>query len=408
MLATLGPDKLYIWWSSLWAAIMRGFGLAAMIYWVDTLGLGAFQLVILGTALEAGVLVAEIPTGVVADTRSRKLSLVIAHLIVGAGMVATGLTSTYWILIVAQVLWGVGWTFKSGADVAWITDELDNQAESDRCIARAAQWAQIGSIGGILVAGLLGALTSYTTAIVVFGVLQVLLGAGVALLFTEHEFTKAEGETWSQALQILKQGVALVRSERIILGVFLTTILIDMGSEAIDRLSIKRLDTLGFPDSADPIVWLMIINICAYALAAVFLKGVALRIGGEGAPRKLYASGILIAIVGIGLLVSAPSLAFGAAGALLYRSVSWSVFPVVGAVWVNRRATKQIRATLQSFLGQAGSLGEATGGIVLGAVAQRFDLPLAFTGSALLFGLALVVVLRNRDVAVDELSAEPA
>ena len=390
---------------------MRGFGLAAMIYWVSTLGLGPFQLVILGTALEAGVLLAEIPTGVVADTRSRKLSLVISHVVVGIGYVVTGLTSTYWILVVGQMFWGVGWTFKSGADVAWITDELDNQLESDRTIARAAQWAQIGSIVGIIVAGAVGALTSYTTTIVMFGALQILLGLAVALLFTEHEFTRADSdsraETWAQALQILKQGVSLVRSERVILGVFLTTILIDMGSEAIDRLSIKRLDALGFPDSADPIVWLMIINVCAYALAAVFLRGVALRIEGEGAPRKLYAMGILVSIIGIVLLILAPSLAFGAAGALLFRSVSWSVFPVVGAVWINRRATKQIRATLQSFLGQAGSLGEATGGIVLGAVAHRFDLPLAFTGSALLFCLALVVVLKNRTVVIEELSPEP-
>ncbi len=382
---TLGPATLYVWWSALWAAVMRGFGLAAMIYWVDTLGLGAFQLVVLGTALEGGVLLAEIPTGVVADTRSRKLSLVISHLVVGVGFVLTGLTTTYWILVVSQILWGVGWTFKSGADVAWITDELDNQVESDRTIARAGQWAQIGSIAGIIVAGVVGALTGYTATIVLFGALQIMLGLAVATLFTENEFTHTQGATWAQALKILKQGVGLVRSERIILGVFLTTILIDMGSEAIDRLSIKRLDDLGFPSSADPIVWLMLINVCAYALAAVFLKGVALRIEGEGSPRKLYASGILVAVIGILLLISAPSLAFGATGAMLFRSVSWSVFPVVGAVWVNRRATKQIRATLQSFLGQAGSLGEATGGILLGVVAQRFNLPLAFTGSALLF-----------------------
>lgn len=378
---------------------MRGFGLAAMIYWVDTVGLEPFQLVVLGTALEAGVFLAEIPTGVVADTRSRKLSLVISHVVVGIGVIATGLTGAYWLLILAQIFWGVGWTFKSGADVAWITDELNDQAESDRTITRAAQWSQMGAIAGILVAGGVGAVTSYTTVIVVSGLLLLALGAAVAMFFPEHEFEPAEGETWSEAVKVLKSGLSLVRAERVILGVFLATLLIDMGSEAIDRLSVKQFDELGFPESADPIIWLMALNVCAFALSAVFLRLIGRRIEGEGAPRRLYATGLAVAIAGAVLLASAPSLAFGVAGALLFRSVSWSVFPVVGSVWVNRRASSDVRATLQSFLGQAGSFGEVAGGLLLGGIAQQFSLPLAFTGSGIFFCLAMIVVLKNRPVA---------
>lgn len=398
MIKTLGPARLFIWWITLWSVAMRGFGLAAMIYWVDTIGLEPIELVLLGTALEAGVFFAEIPTGVVADARSRKLSLVIAHLVVGAGVILTGLTSTYWVFVASQVIWGIGWTFKSGADVAWLTDELGNQQESDRTIAKAGQWSQVGSMIGIFIAGILGALTSYPTVIVAAGLMQLLLGLVVFFVFEEHEFTRAEGETWREALNVLKKGVALVRAERVIMGVFLATLLIDMGSEAIDRLSVTRLDELGFPDSGDPIIWLMAMNVCSFALAAILLRMVSHRIDGVGAPRRLYGLGIGIAITGAILLASAPSLAYGIAGALIFRSISWSVFPVVGAVWVNRRATKDVRATLQSFLGQAGSFGEMAGGLVLGGVAQRFDLPLAFTGSALFFAFALLVVYKNRPV----------
>ncbi|MEZ5341090.1 MAG: hypothetical protein R2706_06475 [Acidimicrobiales bacterium] len=117
-----GPATLYVWWSAAWATIMRAFGLASMIYWVDTLGFDAFQLVVLGTGLEAAVFVAEIPTGVVADTRSRKLSLIVSHVVIAIGVTAAGLTGNFWLLVATQVCWGVGWTFKSGADVAWVTD----------------------------------------------------------------------------------------------------------------------------------------------------------------------------------------------------------------------------------------------------------------------------------------------
>ena len=83
----------------------------------------------------------------------------------------------------------------------------------------------------------------------------------------------------------------------------------------------------------------------------------------------MYALALSLAIVAAILLASAPSLAYGVAGALLFRSAA-SVIPVVGAVWVNRQARSEVRATLQSFLGQAGSLGEVAGGLLLGGVAQ--------------------------------------
>jgi uncharacterized membrane protein len=55
-----------------------------------------------------------------------------------------------------------------------------------------------------------------------------------------------------------------------------------------------------------------------------------------------------------------------------------------------------VRATVQSFLGQAESVGEIAGGVLLGAVAQWTTLPLALTGSAGLFLLAFAIIVRSR------------
>ncbi|MEZ5341088.1 MAG: hypothetical protein R2706_06465 [Acidimicrobiales bacterium] len=68
---------------------------------------------------------------------------------------------------------------------------------------------------------------------------------------------------------------------------------------------------------------------------------------------------------------------------------------------VNRQARSEVRATLQSFLGQAGSLGEVAGGLLLGGVAQTTSIPVAFYGSALFFCLSFVVVVKNRPIAVE-------
>ena len=101
------------------ALCFRGYWLVTSLYLVVVADLSAFQLVFLGTTMELTVLASEIPTGVMADTISRKWSIVISHGVMGVGMLTTGLVTSFGLLVAAQMLWGLGWTFSSGADVAW-------------------------------------------------------------------------------------------------------------------------------------------------------------------------------------------------------------------------------------------------------------------------------------------------
>ena len=54
----------------------RGFTVSA-VYFVQEVGLNPLELVLLGTVMEATIFLFEIPTGVIADTYSRRLSLII-------------------------------------------------------------------------------------------------------------------------------------------------------------------------------------------------------------------------------------------------------------------------------------------------------------------------------------------
>ena len=60
----------------------------------------------------------EIPTGVVADSYSRRLSILIGVGLTGAALVLIGLTESFALLLVGQVVWGLGTTFTSGATTA--------------------------------------------------------------------------------------------------------------------------------------------------------------------------------------------------------------------------------------------------------------------------------------------------
>ena len=98
--------------------------------------LDPFRLLLLGTILEGTYLVFEIPTGVVADTISRRLSVVIGLVGSGIAFAILGLAHSFAMAALSQFLWGVFATFQSGADVAWLTDELGEEAarpSSARC-----------------------------------------------------------------------------------------------------------------------------------------------------------------------------------------------------------------------------------------------------------------------------------
>ena len=74
------------------------------VYLVRELHLSPLQLVLMVTAMEASVFLFEVPTGVVADTYSRRLSLIIGFFGMGAAWIAVGLVSQPWIVI---LLWAV-------------------------------------------------------------------------------------------------------------------------------------------------------------------------------------------------------------------------------------------------------------------------------------------------------------
>jgi len=63
------------------------------IYLVRDLHLSPLQLVLMGTSMEAAVFLCEVPTGVVADTYSRRLSLVIGYVGMGVTWLLVGVVS---------------------------------------------------------------------------------------------------------------------------------------------------------------------------------------------------------------------------------------------------------------------------------------------------------------------------
>lgn len=384
---------MYVRWKGLFASLHRGYWLVASLYLVLDARLSAYQLVMVGVVQGVAALICEIPAGVVADTFSRKWSLVVAHLLMGTAIVVTGTVTAYPALVATQALWGIAWTFVSGADVAWVTDELADPTRIDRVLTAAARGEALGAAAGLVVFGALAWAVDRGAAIVLAGLSIVVLGGAVANRFPEQHFSKAARAGWRASRVILRDGVRLARRDREILLVLAATFLVNGAVEMFGRTYADRLVALGLPRRPDPIVWYTALGLLMLLAGALALRLLEPRIDADRVAVRTYAGASLLAGVGVLTLAHAPDATTAAVGVLLAGGVSMTVLRLVGSVWVNRRTTSDVRATVHSLLAQAEYLGEIVIGFGLAAVARSSGASTALSGAAALFVVTAALVL---------------
>ncbi|MGH7339742.1 MAG: MFS transporter, partial [Candidatus Rokuibacteriota bacterium] len=296
----------------------------------------------------------------------------------GTAMLVTGLVTAFPALLATQMLWGLSWTFSTGADVAWLTDELDRPERVAGVLTRAARYEQVGAAAGLVGLGGLASVTNLSTAMVAAGLAMWALGLYVATRFPERNFTPTPRQRWRESVSIFRRGIDLARRDRDILLVFAATVLVNGAAEGFGRLHDKWLVELGFPETLEPIAWLTALGVLTLGVGALVLRLVEMRIDREAVAPRIYSAACLVGALGMAVLALAPDAVTGMAGVLLVRGIAWTVTRTVAVIWVNRRTASDVRATVQSFLARGGGI------------------PVAMLGSCVLVASAGVLVARSR------------
>jgi MFS family permease len=382
---------VYLRWTWWRAVFHRGWWLVTSVYLVVDARLSPSQLVLIGVAQGVTALTFEVPAGVVADTISRKWSLVVSHVLMGTAMIATGLVTGFGALVATQMLWGLSWNFASGADVAWITDELDQPARISGVLVRSARAQLTGAAAGLVGIGALASLTQRRASIVVAGAAMLLLGLYVVLRFHERRFVPTSTRRRSTSWSILVRGSTLVGRSHAILLMFAATFLVN-GAATSGRLQTLRLVDIGFP--ADPLVWFTALGVLTLLVGAIAFRLVARQIETARTTLRGYALACAVGAVGLVALAGAPEKVSASAAVLLVAGIAVPLTRTLGTIWVNQQTTGDVRATVHSFLAQAEYLGVIVWGLAISAVAQLAGVPLALLTCGSLFAIAIALVAR--------------
>jgi MFS family permease len=314
---------------------------------------------------------------------------VIGHLVLAASMVMTGFVTAFPLLVVTQVLWGLGWALLIGADVAWITDELAQPQRIAGVLTAGTSLGLVGGATGMVAFGVLGWATRLSTAMVVAGVGMALLGLFVAVQFPERTFLPRREHRGHASLSVVRLGISLLRRDHEILLVCVATMLLN-GASMVAWLFPKHLIHLGFP--SDPVLWYTAVGIGSLAAGFIALRLVQARIDGVGVARRMYTFACFIGVLGLLVIASAPGALIGSAGVLLVSGITVNVARTVSVIWVNERTTSEVRATVHSFLDQAEAIGEICGGFTLALIAGAAGLSMTLLISAVLMAFTGTVV----------------
>lgn len=409
----LRPEGVYLAYSASEGFAFHLMSVLFSVFLIVELGLGPLQLLLMGTALEASYLLFEVPTGVVADTVSRRLSVVIGLAGTGVAFLVLGLSASFAVAIVSQVMWGVFATFQSGADVAWLTDEVGEEAAKPMYL-RSEQWWQAGSLAGIAAGVAIASITTLRTPIMLSGAWFLALAAFMAFAMREEGFRpkRRDGERLHGSLRTTaREGMTAVRSHPVLLLVLATAALHGMSTEGFDRLSdLHLIEDVGLPSIgglALPI-WFGILDGGALLLGIVALAVLKRRVhlhGHVSVARvlALVDAALIVSVVAFALVGGFwPALAtFWIVGTL--RSVREPMF----TAWLNQGLDPATRATINSVGGQSDAIGQAAGGPGIGMIARSISVPTALIVSGVLRLPALFLYARAiRRGTVGTLEAE--
>lgn len=405
--------RTYLWVTAL-------FFLSASVIWgVNTLflldaGLSLFETFVANAAWTAGMVLFEIPTGLVADTRGRRISFLLSVGVLAAGTLAyvaiAELGGGVWWFVLASVVLGLGYTFHTGAVEAWVVDALGatgHRGDLDRVFARGGVVSGVAMLIGTTGGGLLGQADLSLPYLARAALLVGALGVGWRAM---HDLGfRPRALRWSGVTAEMRTvGRASMRygwrRRSVRLLMLVSFVQFAVGAWAFYAWQPYFLDLLG-----REAIWAAGVVAAMLALAGIVGNALVGRVVRPGRRRTTVlivgAAASTLSLVGIGLTSS-----FWVAVALFVGSgvIRGVTFPVRQS-YLHQVIPSEQRATVVSFDSLFGSLGSVGGQTGLGYLSEVRSIASGFVVGGLVTAAAIPLygLVRRRGEPADLVAAPP-
>jgi hypothetical protein len=186
--------------------LMLGNTLATSLIWgINTIflldaGLSNLEAFAANAFFTAGMVIFEVPTGIVADTIGRRTSYLLGTLtLAGSSLLYVLLwqiEGPFWEWAVVSLLLGLGFTFFSGAVEAWLVDALTAtgyEGKLETVFGRGQMVTGAGMLGGSVAGGFIAQQVSLGTPFVLRGAILIVMFAVAFRLMHDVGFTPDRG-----------------------------------------------------------------------------------------------------------------------------------------------------------------------------------------------------------------------
>jgi MFS family permease len=379
---------------------------AALIWGVNTLflldaGLSFFEVFVANAAFSAGMVIFEIPTGVVADTLGRRVSFLLSVSVLAAttlmyvalAQIEAGVVA----FSIVSIGMGLGFTFYSGAMEAWLVDALavtGYEGVLDRVFARGQQVTGAAMLVGTIGGGLLGQVNLSLPYVVRAVLLVVVFAIAYAVMHdlgfapsrvTVSELPGAISRNARAGVEFgwRQRGLRLLMLASAVQATFAMWGFYAAQPYLLDLLGREEIWVAGFVAA----------GIALSTIAGNQLVAYASRYCGRRSTLLLWAAAVqCVAAVLIGLTSSF----WVALAAVLVVSGSLGVTGPVHSAYLHQVVPTEQRATVVSFDSMLSSTGSIGGQIGLGALGEARSIASAFVVGGLATAGALPLLVRLR------------
>ncbi|MEW6016077.1 MAG: MFS transporter [Candidatus Zixiibacteriota bacterium] len=349
-----------------------------------------FQVALLAAVFEATIIIFELPTGIFADRFGRKLSTAIGFfLLTISGAVFLGWKSFYGFLA-AEILFGVGETFISGALEALAVDSTGegnrsqnlNRLFSTRTIVKTSALS-LGMIAGGIIGGAAPEYLFLPFTFIFFA------GFLSSFLLKEVHRSRLTGERTSLKVDF-KALIESVSRVPVIALLFAVGALVNFSFEGVDQFWQVLLSEIKMVD----ITYFGLITLSGSLLVLALSRRL------EKYYERLRMT-LSILLFGAGISIAATAIApswSAAAFLILFFALKELIRPVLSTN-LNRFYRGNNRATFLSGFNLVNSIGEVLAGLTAGLIVQTTVVPVLFYLSAAVavgIGGAVVMVVKSK------------